>query len=80
MTEQNCSILTKDSEIKPNYPVYVPSYQRHESCLTARFLIEDKTPFYIKYGKIWFFSGFDKTVRNKLMVSAWESIGKMYER
>ena len=47
MTEQNCSILTKDSEIKPNYPVYVPSYQRHESCLTARFLIEDKTPFYL---------------------------------
>jgi hypothetical protein len=43
-------------------------------------LDEDKTPFYIKYGKIWFFSGFDKTVRNKLMVSAWKSIGKMYER
>jgi len=29
----------------PRYPVYVPSYSRHENCLTAKFLIKDKTPF-----------------------------------
>jgi hypothetical protein len=34
-------------KIEPKYPVYVPSYQRSNNCLTAKFLIKDKTPFHL---------------------------------
>jgi len=33
--------------MSPKYPVYVISKGRHDCCLTARFLLEDKTPFRI---------------------------------
>tara|TARA_R110002012_G_scaffold100670_2_gene239414 strand:- start:15444 stop:16229 length:786 start_codon:yes stop_codon:yes gene_type:complete len=42
-------------------------------------LKEDTTPFFIKYGYIWGFSGFDKTQRNKLMSQTWELIKDKYE-
>ena len=29
----------------PRYPVYVPSYKRHDTNLTAKFLVNDKVPF-----------------------------------
>jgi len=31
--------------MKPRYPVYVISKGRHDCCLTARFLLKDRTPF-----------------------------------
>ena len=42
-------------------------------------LDEDKTPFFIKYGYVWFFSGFDKRVRNKLMDQTWDIVKNNYE-
>ena len=42
-------------------------------------LNEDKTPFFIKYGRIWGFSGFDKTQRNDLMKQTWELVKNNYE-
>ena len=42
-------------------------------------LDEDKTPFFIKYGKVWFFSGFDKTTRNDLMTQTWETVKGNYK-
>jgi len=42
-------------------------------------LNEDDTPFFIKYGYIWGFSGFDKTQRNDLMQQTWDLIGYNYE-
>jgi hypothetical protein len=42
-------------------------------------LNEDTTPFFIKYGYIWGFSGFDKTQRNKLMEQTWNLIKNRYE-
>ena len=42
-------------------------------------LNEDRTPFFIKYGYIWGFSGFDKTQRNKLMREIWDLIKHNYE-
>jgi len=42
-------------------------------------LKEDSTPFFIKYGYIWFFSGFDKTQRSKLMNQTWDIIKSNYE-
>ena len=43
-------------------------------------LEEDKTPFFIKYGYVWFFSGFDKQTRNKLMTEAWELVRDHYDK
>jgi hypothetical protein len=42
-------------------------------------LKEDSTPYFIKYGKIWFFSGFAKEHRNDLMKQTWDLIGNQYE-
>ena len=39
---------------------------------------EDKTPFFIKYGYIWVFSGFDKRVRNSLMEQTWNLVKHNY--
>ena len=36
-----------DERPLPRYPIYVPSYRRYEYCHTAKFLIEDGTPFHL---------------------------------
>jgi len=40
---------------------------------------EDKTPWFVKYGYIWVFSGFGKEHRNQLMEQTWNMLGHMYE-
>jgi len=42
-------------------------------------LKEDTTPFFIKYGYIWVFSGFDRRQREGLMNQTWNLIKKNYE-
>jgi len=42
-------------------------------------LKEDNTPFFIKYGNIWFFSGFDRRQRHSLMEQTWNIIKENYE-
>jgi hypothetical protein len=42
-------------------------------------LNEDQTPFFIKYGYIWFFSGFDRSQRNSLMQQTWNIIKQNYQ-
>jgi hypothetical protein len=42
-------------------------------------LKEDSTPFFIKYGYIWFFSGFDRKQRYSLMEQTWNIIKHNYE-
>jgi len=42
-------------------------------------LNEDQTPFFIKYGYVWMFSGFDKTQRDKLMKQVWDYIKGNYQ-
>jgi len=39
----------------------------------------DKTPFFIKHGHVWFFTGFEKMQRTRLMTQVWNSIKGMYE-
>ena len=34
----------------------------------------------MKYGYIWFFSGFDKESRNNLMVQSWNLIKNNYDK
>jgi hypothetical protein len=42
-------------------------------------LNEDQTPFFIKYGYVWVFSGFSKEHRNNLMEQTWNIVKNRYE-
>ena len=42
-------------------------------------LNEDQTPFFIKYGYVWFFSGFAKDQRDGLMKQTWDIVKHNYE-
>jgi|TARA_B100000085_G_C18469145_1_gene482302 hypothetical protein len=42
-------------------------------------LNEDQTPFFIKYGYVWVFSGFSKEHRNGLMDQTWNIVKGNYE-
>ena len=42
-------------------------------------LKEDMTPYFIKYGYIWVFSGFDRRQRESLMKQTWEMVKSKYE-
>ena len=39
----------------------------------------DKTPYFIKYGYIWVFSGFDRRQRTSLMKQTWDIVKSNYE-
>jgi hypothetical protein len=41
-------------------------------------LKEDQTPYFIKYGNLWKFSGFDRKQRGFLMKQTWDIVKKMY--
>jgi len=41
-------------------------------------LQEDPNPYFIKYGNLWKFSGFDRTQRNPLMKQTWDIIKEKY--
>lgn len=43
-------------------------------------LQEDMMPYFIKYGYVWVFSGFDRTQRTNLMSQTWELIKHNYEK
>lgn len=42
-------------------------------------LQEDKTPFFIKYGYIWNFSGFDKSDRTRMISNTWDLVKHNYK-
>ena len=39
----------------------------------------DKTPYFIRYGNIWVFSGFDRKQRTSLMKQTWDIVRHEYE-
>ena len=41
-------------------------------------LNEDPTPFFIKYGYIWYMQGFPKEERNKITLQIWDSVKQYY--
>ena len=41
-------------------------------------LKEDQTPYFIKYGNLWKFSGFDRKQRGPLMQQTWDIIKTNY--
>ena len=42
-------------------------------------VLEDKTPYFLKYGYIWHFTGFPIEDRIRIMGQAWEAFGGNYE-
>lgn len=40
---------------------------------------DNKTPYFIRYGNIWVFSGFDRRERNSLMQQTWNIVKAKYE-
>ena len=42
-------------------------------------LDEDKTPFFLKYGYVWFFNGIPKNERTNLMRQVWNAVKGQYE-
>jgi hypothetical protein len=42
-------------------------------------LNEDKTPFFIKYGYVWHFTGFPVKDRIDIMKQVWEIFGNKYD-
>ena len=42
-------------------------------------LNDDNMPFFIKHGYLWFFTGFEKMQRNRVMSDVWKLIGHNYE-
>ena len=42
-------------------------------------LDEDKTPFFVKYGHIWHYTGFGIPDRINLMRQTWELLGENYK-
>lgn len=41
-------------------------------------LNQDTTPYFIKYGYLWKYSGFDRRERNNLMQQTWNLVSQMY--
>ena len=39
----------------------------------------DQTPFFIKYGYLWFFNGIPKNERTNIMKQVWEAVKGQYE-
>jgi len=73
--------IVQMSEIDVNYlPIpYRLSHLPRKDLLSYNWqLNEDRTPFFIKYGYVWFFSGFDKRTRNDLMKQTWDIVKENY--
>ncbi len=74
--------LAQINNIKLNFmpPEYRVSHLLRKDLFSYNWqLNEDKTPFFIKYANIWFFSGFSKEQRNSLMEQTWGIVKDNYE-
>ena len=74
--------LKQIHKVKFDYisPAYMVTHLNRFDWLGGNWqLKEDSTPFFVKYGYIWFFSGFDKTQRGRLMNQTWDIIKGNYE-
>ena len=69
---------------KPNFKKLSPAYNlyhlpRKDILKNNWQLKEDATPFFIKYGKIWHFTGFPVEQRKNLMSQTWNIIKNNYK-
>ena len=69
--------ITVDTELNPAFNLN--HLQRFDWLHYNWQLKEDTTPFFIKYGYIWKFSGFDRAQRYNLMKQTWNLVKHNYE-
>ena len=75
--------ITQMNEVDINYlpkPFRLSHLYRKEMLGHNWQLNEDMTPFFVTYGYVWVFSGFDKRQRNDLMRDAWELVKDRYDK
>jgi hypothetical protein len=80
-TPLNYFIQTKNMDVNTTIPwIYNVTHPHRKQLFQYNWqLDEDKTPFFIKYGRHWKFSGMPKDSRTNLMKQTWDLIGHNYE-
>jgi hypothetical protein len=79
-TPLNYIVQLNNIDVTPLPNEYRVSHLQRKDLLSYNWqLNESKIPFFIKYGYVWFFSGFDKRERNELMQVTWDLIKEHYE-
>jgi len=63
-------------ELNPSFNI---NHMTRFGWLGHNWQMKDETPYFIKYGNVWKFSGFDRTQRNPLMKQTWNIIKHNYE-
>jgi hypothetical protein len=84
-TEQtpfNYWLQMKDIEINTELPfTWSASHLHRKELFNHNWqLNEDRTPFFIKYCYVWFYTGFSKDQRTDLMNQTWELVKHNYEK
>ena len=79
-TPMNYWLQMNDVEVKLDLPLSfkLTHLHRKEMLVHNWQLDEDKTPFFIKYGYIWFFNGIPKDQRSNLMKQVWDYVKDNY--
>ena len=79
-TPMNYWIQMNNIDIKTNLPLpYKLTHLHRKEMLNYNWqLEEDKTPFFITYGYIWFFNGIPKDQRSQIMKQTWDLIKPNY--
>jgi len=80
-TPMNYWIQTYNIDLKLDLPLpYKLTHLHRKEMLGYNWqLKEDNTPFFVKYGYIWFFNGIPKDQRSKIMKQTWDLIKHNYE-
>ena len=84
-TEQtpiNYWLQIKDINLKTDLPLpYKLTHLHRKDMLSHNWQLgKDNTPFFIKYGYIWFFNGTPKDQRSQLMSQTWDIIKENYNK
>jgi len=79
-TPMNYWLQTNNVDIKLDLPTAYKLTHIHRKDMFSHNwqLNEDTTPFFIKYGYIWFFNGIPKDDRTRIMDETWNFIKSMY--
>jgi SAM-dependent methyltransferase len=80
-TPLNYWLQMKNIDVKTNLPLPFKLTHLHGKDLLGSNwqLKEDPTPFFIKYGYIWFFNGIPKDQRTNIMMNTWNATKDYYK-
>jgi SAM-dependent methyltransferase len=80
-TPLNYWLQMKNIDVKTNLPLPFKLTHLHRKDLLGSNwqLKEDPTPFFIKYGYIWFFNGIPKDQRTNIMMNTWNATKDYYK-